>query len=870
MTLSTTRSLVTALAFLASGVALAEVPRIKPLPLPMRPTLGPQLPQANERAGDRTEDDSDASEEDGGAGGAGSESADRSAARRSSDDAAGGATGDAADGDVSIDTSGSSRQKPPVIDPNARVTIDFVDTPLQDIVKYFAEITGRNFILGDDLKGSVTIISHRPVSVPEAYEAFLSALEVEGYTTVTVGAITKVVASTGAANSPLRVYEGGNIPYTDNYVTQIIQLESVSVTDVSSVVKDLAGKGAKVIAYAPTNTLIITDAAVNIRRVYRIVSQLDVASPKARMEIIPLAHATASEVEKVIEELYGAEDTSSKDSRSSRSSSSARDRRKRTRDRNNKTAAPDSSATATAVGSEERYIERIISDERTNSLIVMANDEAMEAVRDLIAELDIDVDPASRAQIRVVYLEHAKAEDIAQVLSQLSETQSSSQSSRNRRTTRDRRGPSNERSSSNGPFGRGSSSESADGSSTSVVAAFDSGVRITSDENTNSLVIIAVPDQFRILKQVIDQLDVRRKQVFVECVILELASDNTDEFGLGIHAGAPRGEDGFSVGSAQLGGSSMGLSQDLLSGLALGVFGDTIEVPLNDLTTGESSMLSVPAFGVAVNALQSNASVNILSTPNILTMDNEEAKIVVGRNIPFPVSTGRDNNNNPIISYQREDVAITLKVTPQINESNYVTLQLFQEVQEIEEDDSGLDVNSAGFITSKRQVENTVVVKDNQTIVIGGLVGETETNVATKIPILGDLPLLGRLFRGHRNTSRKTNMLIFLTPHIIDEPADLEEVYQIKWAQRQEFMRRFYGKSREQQEAELLSLMSYSMNRVGQPSRYRGPVEISEKFQVIGGPAEPVTPPAPESEAPTSDPDASAPADAPSTPEDGE
>ena len=177
-------------------------------------------------------------------------------------------------------------------------------------------------------------------------------------------------------------------------------------------------------------------------------------------------------------------------------------------------------------------------------------------------------------------------------------------------------------------------------------------------------------------------------------------------------------------------------------------------------------------------------SVTILSNPNILTMDNEEAKIVVGRNIPFPVNNSRDNNNNPIVSYQREDVAITLKVTPQINESEFVTLEVYQEAQEIEEDSQGLDVSSAGFITSKRSVENTVVVKDDQTIVIGGLIGETDTQVESKVPILGDIPLLGRLFRGQRTSTRRTNLLIFLTPHIIDEPADLEEVYRIKWAQR--------------------------------------------------------------------------------------
>jgi len=250
--------------------------------------------------------------------------------------------------------------------------------------------------------------------------------------------------------------------------------------------------------------------------------------------------------------------------------------------------------------------------------------------------------------------------------------------------------------------------------------------------------------------------------------------------------------------------------------MAMGVFGDSIDVTLSDGTS-----LPIPAFGVALNALQANSMVNILSTPNILTMDNEEAKIVVGRNIPFPISSGMDSNGNQLISYQREDVAITLKVTPQINESDFVTLEIFQEVSEIEEDSSGLDVNSAGFITSKRSAETTVLVKDNQTVVIGGLMGQTETEVETKIPLLGDLPLVGALFRGRRKSARKTNLLIVMTPHVIDEPEDLEEVYRIKVAQREEFLRRFYGKTTQEQAVELNGLLRYSMNLVNEPSVYR-------------------------------------------------
>jgi general secretion pathway protein D len=272
-----------------------------------------------------------------------------------------------------------------------------------------------------------------------------------------------------------------------------------------------------------------------------------------------------------------------------------------------------------------------------------------------------------------------------------------------------------------------------------------------------------------------------------------------------------------------MGASSIGLNTaSLLSGLAVGVLGPNIEVPFTDSSTGQTTTLQVPVFGIALKALAESSQVNILSDPSILVMDNEEATINVGRNVPFPVSSGYDANRNPIISYQREDVGITLRVTPQINESNYVTLELSLEVAEVEGgDNSGLDASTAGFITSERTIENVVVVRDNQTIVLGGLIGNTKSETVTKIPVLGDIPLFGVLFRSKSVTDRRTNLLIFLTPHVISEPGDLQEVYEIKEAQREEFIRRFYGQTPEVQDERMRELLKYSLNLIDVPSVYR-------------------------------------------------
>ncbi len=723
----------------------------------------------------------------------------------------------------------------PCAPPNVRVAMDYVDAPVMDIVKYMAEITCRNFILSEELRGQVTIISHQQVTASEAYEAFLSALEVVGYTTVQVGKNTKVVTTDKAGSAPLRIYEDGDIPATDNFVTQIIQLENVSVSDISSVVKELSGPQARIIPYQTSNTMIITDAAYNIRRVYRVIKQLDVAAPKSRVEIIPIVHATASDVEKVIEELYGTAATSSSSASSSAATSAADRAAARRRGRDGASAGGATTAAAgasvTSAGSESAFISKIIADERTNSLIVLANDEALIKIKEVVASLDVDIDPASRSQIHVLYLDHAKAEDIASVISDLANSSGASSSGRsggassgsNSSNRRNTGSTNNFPAGGNRPAGpstggRPSIPGGAGGDGTTIASALEN-IKVTPDENTNSLVVLASPEDFRLLKTVIDKLDIPRRQVFVEAVVLEVGSEDKSNLGIGYHVGAPGPNGGVSYYSAQMGANSLQVdTASLLSGLAMGVLGQSITIPITDPTTGASVELAVPAFGVAVHALASNSQVNILSDPSLLVVDNEEATINVGKNVPFKTSDSYSGFSSQAFSqYTREDVGITLKVSPQINESNYVTMEVSLEVAEVEEGsgDTGL------LTTTKREVENVVVVRDNQTVVIGGLIGTTKTEARTKIPILGDIPLIGVLFRGRSQIERKTNLLIFLTPHVINEPADLEEVYRVKWAQREEFLRRFYGQTPEHQEDELRALLGGSMNVVDEPSAYR-------------------------------------------------
>ncbi|MBX2796241.1 MAG: type II secretion system secretin GspD [Myxococcales bacterium] len=723
----------------------------------------------------------------------------------------------------------SGREAQPATDPSDAdlVLLNFApDTSIYDLVLFFAQTRDMNFVIGDvkELQGKkVTIISNRRVPGRAAWEAFLSALEVAGYSLSTVGNTSKIVKSSEAGQKPIRIGVG-QPGASDGYVTQLIQLENTRVDDMSKVIQTMAPGDAKIVAYPPTNTLIITDTAANIRKMYRIMNELDVAAPRSSMEIYELIHASSSEVKGIIEELYGTQENSQEAEPASRVRRTSRSSRASSR----RSRTTSTSTDTVSAGTESKYISKVLDDERTNSLIVLANQDGHKAVRELIKKLDVDTDPTAGSQIHVVTLENAKAEEVATIMSQLSQEGSSNTGTDNRSAAARRAAArANAR-------GQAPAAETGEDEERGAIAAFDSGMRIAADENTNSLVIIADNDDFKIVKSVIDMLDIERKQVFVDAVVMELSSEDTETLGLAYHLPQQPSADATGFVGSQLGATSLGLTQDALSGLAFGVFGQTVDVPVINPTTGLTEALPVPSFGIALNAIKTFGSTNIISNPTLTTLDNEEAQITVGRKIPFPTTSGLNNLGQPVVSFQREDVAISLKVTPRINSANFVTLELEVEVQEVEESAQSAAVTAAGggFITSERTLQTVALVRDNQTMVIGGLVSSTEGQSESKVPILGDLPILGALFRSRGSTERKSNLMIFLTPHIIDDPDDMLEIQRVKEAQRQEFLRRFYGRSRDDQMQELKNFLRFSMNFVDEPTMYRGPTEVSTDLQL--------------------------------------
>lgn len=725
----------------------------------------------------------------------------------------------------------NQRPSPPEGLRNLReVNLTLYDVELNEVVKEMLEKYGENFIMPDPdgFKEKITIYSPKPVSGAAAWEAFLSALEVHGYTLVKVGQYWKIIKAAEAVQAPLNVRSSDQpIPASDQVITQILPLSNISAGDIQSVVNALKSKSGNIIVYQPTNTLIITDHAYVVRKIANLINDLDVAAPKATMKIIRLKFADATEVQQLIEQLYNVGESESSSNEQS-NMSPARARLAARRRARRQQAEPDQPDTVKA-GKEANYIDKVLAEQRTNSLVVLANEQGHEAVMKLIEQLDVDATDASRSQINVVRLEQAKAQDVVDVLSRLSEGGggTSGGGSGGSRTAASARAAA--------AAGRPGADGGDGGDEFGAIAAFDSGMRIAHDEATNSLVIIASPEDFRVVRQVIDELDRVRKQVFVDAVILEIASDDDFEFNMAVHGPQRPNDESVGFWSGQLGAQSFGLSQDLLSGLAMGVFGPVTEVPLQD-----GSSLNVPAFGIVLQAIKTYSSAEIVSNPNLLTLDNEEATIVVGRKVPFPTNSSFNQfSGQPIVTFTREDVAVTLELTPRINSENFVTLDVRVEVSEVEAGTSGADaLLSGGPVTSKREVETVALVRDNQTVVLGGLVGTTETESEVKIPVLGDIPLIGALFRGTTRTSRRSNLLIFLTPHIIEDEEDMLEIMRVKEAQFREFRRRFFGRSREEAYSQMQDLLQYSMNVVDRESMYRGSIRPDE-FQVDGTPISP-------------------------------
>ena len=685
------------------------------------------------------------------------------------------------------------------------MSIDFKDLPMQEFVRLMACLTGKRFMLAQGVSGKITIMSPEPVTMYEAYKAFLSALEANNLTIVRRGAFLRIVPKTKARTSGAAILTGGQRPPdTDTMITQLIQIKHVMAEEVKELITNFATDGADITVYNPTNTLIITEVGSNIARLRRLIRQVDKPTGAVRIWVRPIQFATAAEIQKQVEAVFGKGSQAPARGRTA----TRRPARPSTRPTPGKApATPARPATGGSLGARDADI-NVHSDERTNQLILITDRATYMRIDKFIRRIDVPL--PGEGQIHIHHLQNANAKDVQTTLQALT---GSSRGSTARRNTRAKSGRRTTRT-------KGAATPAAAGGGAALLG---DDIKITAHEQTNSLVIEASLKDYLTLRRVIRQLDVRRKQVYLESVIMEITSDKDTDIGVTGYGGASFEVDGQQVPlifGDSLGPDISGFQEVMPGGLGAMLLGPLIDASLGSTGSGSSpSTISIPAFGFTLRALQSNSDVNILQTPHILTTDNEEAEIEVGRRVPFNSGIGGLGGlsglglgglsglgslgaaagtsglgslaslgstlgaMSGLGTIQYADIKISLKIKPTVNESNFVRLEIEQQIDDFD----GIDQRTGAPNTSNRRVKNIVVVRDQQPVVIGGLMNDREVEGVRKIPILGDIPLLGALFRQTTTKIERKNLLMVIIPHIIDDPSDLKRIHE----QRMDEIRRF-------------------------------------------------------------------------------
>lgn len=630
------------------------------------------------------------------------------------------------------------------------ILLNFKEVDILQIIDLMSDLTGKNFLVDEKVRGKVTVIAPKPVNIDEAYNVFLSILEVQGFTVVPQGPIIKIIPSREVKESPLptTIDGAGQLSAdSDEFVTQLIPLKHADANEIRGLLSALVSKESSLLAYAPTNTLILTEVASNIARLLKIIRALDVEAPSSILKVITLQYASAEQLASSLQSAL--EGLAATGSAASGESPAQQARRRRSTRR-----------TTTQPLQRAPIAPKMIADSRTNSLVVIATPGDMAAVEDLIAKLDVPT-PEGRGQIHVYYLAHANAEELAQVLtaqatdiSRTTTTAAAAPGQQGRPPQAGRRAPPTQ--SGTGPL----------------------GITITADKPTNSLVITAPPEAYTVIREIIEKLDIRRSQVLVEALFAEVTLSRAEQFGVEWRViDEPNGTQVFtsSTGSGQTGVLGALTANPLTS-----VPGFLIGALRNTITIGNNQIFNIPAV---LRAFQGDTDVNILATPNLLTTDNEEAEIIIGEERPFlrtaqdSPTSGTQAGFSTTRSFEFRDVGITLRLTPQISQGKTVRLNLFIELTSFSSEAQG---EVGAVTTSKRTAQTTVIVDDSQTIVIGGLLQEDNDQAQTQVPCLGNVPLLGWAFKQTSKTKNKNNLLLFITPHILNTPSDIARITEHK------------------------------------------------------------------------------------------
>jgi len=635
---------------------------------------------------------------------------------------------------------------------------DLPDKDIRDVVTLISKWTGKNFILDSKVRGKITIIGPSQVTLQEAYQAFLSALDANGLTTVQSGKFIRIIESAEARRAPVKTYSGDYAPKDDQFITRVFQLKYINADEVQREFRDLVTRQGKLFAYEPTNSIIITDTGSNIQRIKELLETLDVKSFETTLHVLKIRNNSAKTIADMLSEIYG-------ESNARGGSGQARSFRR-------------SSLERTRGGG---IISKIIPDEQTNSLVVLANKAGFDSLSLLVKKLDVRVTDTGR--IHVYYCEYAKAEDLASTLSALSGSGGGAKPS----TRRSGSGSTP----SNAPRPSGAPGQAAPpiggGSTGPVTAELGDGVKITSDAATNSLVITANASDYQTLKRVIKKLDIPRLQVFVETAIMEIGITKGHNWGVDYGLLTPGGQfkGGFVTSKPEvLAGILSGSPAAAPSGVTIPGISPTFSLGGNQT----ASLLGI------VNFLASNTNTSVLSTPQIIALDNEKAVFQVQDKIP--VVTGSNISSastaaNPVLTDNIERITsgIDISLTPHVNAaSRTIRLEIEQNVESATDNGVPQQLQNKQKVVTSRKTNTQVVVKDNDFVVLGGLMSDKVDELVKKVPLLGDIPILGWLFKSKSTSVTKTNLVILLRPRIIGTSAKSAELVDEKLSVRDKFL----------------------------------------------------------------------------------
>lgn len=627
-----------------------------------------------------------------------------------------------------------------------RTTLNFNDAELHGVLRALAQFTGRNFVVDPRVRGQLTLMSETPVDADTAYSMLLSALRMQGFAAIDVDGVTRVVPEADAKLQGGPVVSSSQRARSGELVTRVFPLRYESATALVPILRPMVAPNNTIAAHAGNNTLVITDYADNLDRVAEVIARVDTPT-SISTDVIPIEYGVALDVAALARQLLQSS------------------------------------------GGDQIKQVNIVADPRSNSVLVRASTpERLKLARDLILRIDT---PESRAgNLHVVYLRNAHATHLAEVLRGVLTGHGGSNPAP--QADAPLSGGNVEGNSGSSPpegafatrvsgAAMGASNAGAPmtdmtGAAQQPIAFSAGGATLQADPTTNTLIISAPDPLYRSLREVIDLLDQRRAQVLIESLIVEVNAEDAAEFGVQWTAGANNINSGGTsfLGGANLGGSGIGTNLSgasttidaLAGGMSLGVVKGTVDVLGTQLLN----------LGVLARAMQKQGGVNILSTPNLMTLDNEQASIVVGRTVPFVTgtyTTTGDGASNPFQTVQREDVGLTLRIRPQISEGGTVKMSLYQEVSSIDPSSTLPSATSGGsIITRKRALETKVLVDDGQIIVLGGLLEEVTDDSIMSVPLLGDIPVIGNLFKYQKRGRSKTNLMVFLRPHIVRNAQD--------------------------------------------------------------------------------------------------